>query len=40
MPDDRREGAVDVEQHRGVGGIGAQWLQCLHNASGGGGHGP
>ena len=28
--DDRRERAVDVEQHRGLGGVGAQGLQCLH----------
>jgi hypothetical protein len=37
---DRGERAVDVEQHGGVGGVGAQWLQRLHKATGGGGHDP
>ena len=38
VPDDRCEGAVDVEQHRCAGGIGADRLERLHER-GGGGHG-
>ncbi len=33
---DRRERAVDVEQHSGVRGIGADRLERLHERSGGG----
>ena len=36
VPDDRREGAVDVEQHRGAGGVGAERLERLHERGSGG----
>ena len=34
MPDDRRKCAVDIKQNCGVGGIGAQRLQRLHEGGG------
>ncbi len=36
VPDDRRQGAVDVEQHRCTGGIGADRLERLHERGSGG----
>ena len=36
VPDDRRQGAVDVEQHRRTGGIGADRLERLHERGSGG----
>ena len=36
VPDDRRERAVDVEQHRRAGGFGAERLERLHERGSGG----
>ncbi len=36
VPDDRCQGAVDVEQHRCAGGIGADRLERLHERGSGG----
>ncbi len=36
VPDDRRQRAVDVEQHRCAGGFGAERLERLHERGSGG----